>query len=123
MTRDSDKESAYVRQFEMHFAEREEVHRRATINDELATPRAGYLVEISGQPINLDFVEFRILMFLSRSPYRAFTRKQIVAAVSTEAQPVTEEQLGGHINSLRGKLGLFSDYVQTVPYIGYRFKA
>jgi hypothetical protein len=24
---------------------------------------------------------------------------------------------------LRDKLGFFADYIQTVPYIGYRFKA
>jgi nucleotide-binding universal stress UspA family protein len=26
------------------------------------------------------------------------------------------------IHSLRGQLGFFSDYIQAVPYIGYRFK-
>ena len=122
MDRDNDRESAFVRQFEMNFAERDEVHRRATINDENATPRAGILIEISGHPIRLEFIEFQILTFLARSPYRAFSRKQIVDAVGTEQQPVTEDELPNYIMSLRDKLGLFSDYVQTVPYVGYRFK-
>ncbi len=37
--------------------------------------------------------------------------------------PVTEETLDEHITALRDQLGVFYDYVQTVPHIGYRFKA
>lgn len=88
-----------------------------------ATPRAGYLVELSGESIPLEPVEYRILIFLAATPYRAYTRKQIVDAVRTPDEPVTEEGLDDHIRSLRDKLGLFSDYVQSVPYVGYRFKA
>ena len=35
---------------------------------------------------------------------------------------MTDETLDYHIRELRGKLGIFSDFVQTVPYIGFRFK-
>jgi DNA-binding response OmpR family regulator len=87
-----------------------------------ATPRPGYLVELSGQAITLDFIEYRVLQFLAERPYKAFTRRQIVAAVNSTVHPVTEETLDRHIMSLREKLGLFSDYIQSVPYIGYRFK-
>jgi DNA-binding winged helix-turn-helix (wHTH) protein len=31
--------------------------------------------------------------------------------------------LDQHITALRDQLGFFRDYVQTVPYMGYRFKA
>ncbi len=96
--------------------------RRQRRKDERVTPRAGYLVELSGEPIELGIVEYRILNFLSNRPYKAFTRRQIVAAVSTDSHPVTEESLDGFVMSLRDKLGLFSDYVQSVPYVGYRFK-
>ncbi len=87
------------------------------------TPRAGFLVELSGESIPLEPVEYRILVFLAATPYRAYTRKQIVDAVTTFEEPVTEESVDEHIRSLRDKLGLFSDYVQSVPYVGYRFKA
>jgi DNA-binding winged helix-turn-helix (wHTH) protein len=36
---------------------------------------------------------------------------------------VTEETVDEHIDALRDQLGVLHDYVQTVPYIGYRFKA
>ena len=45
-----------------------------------------------------------------------------VDAITSEDCSVTEETLDRHVMTLRDKLGLFSDYVQTVPYIGYRFK-
>jgi DNA-binding response OmpR family regulator len=100
---------------------REAIERRRRKQHQ-ATPRAGYLVELSGEPISLDYVEFRLLDFLSAHPYKAFSRRQIAEAISSPEFPVTEATLDGHVMTLRDKLGLFSDYVQTVPYIGYRFK-
>jgi len=74
------------------------------------------------RPFKLNGIEWRILQFLSSKPYHAFTPRRIAAAVTTESQPVTEDTLRGHITTLREKLGLFADYVQSVPHIGYRFK-
>ena len=73
--------------------------------------------------IRLKPVEFRILTLLASQPYRAFSRRRIAVAVSTSDQPVTEATLGRYIRSLRDQLGYYADYVQKVPYIGYRFKA
>lgn len=122
MPRNSSEDPAYVAPLDIVFEEREQVRRRASIHDEQVTPRAGYLVELSGEPITLEYIEFRILRFLAAKPYHAYTPRQIVEAVTTEEYPVTEAELSGHVQSLRAKLGLFSDYVQSVPYIGYRFK-
>ncbi len=114
--------------YEAGFSDEEEIrswreerqrHRR---KDRRVTPRAGYLIELSGEPISLDLVEYRLLQFLSSHPYKAFTRRRIASAITSEDFLVTEETLDRHVMSLRDKLGLFSDYVQTVPYIGYRFK-
>ncbi|MBJ44943.1 MAG: hypothetical protein CMJ80_16980 [Planctomycetaceae bacterium] len=91
--------------------------------DELAMPPTGYLVELSGQAISLDVIEFEILRFLSKRPYKPYTRRQIASAISTPHNPVEEGELDRHVMSLRGKLGQFSDYIQSVPYVGYRFKA
>lgn len=75
------------------------------------------------QPIQLGNVEFRILLFLASRPYHPFTRQAIAAAVSTDDAPVTPESIDDHVATLRDQLGVFYDYVQTVPYVGYRFKA
>jgi two-component system phosphate regulon response regulator PhoB len=71
----------------------------------------------------LGEVEFRILVLLASKPYYPFSKQAIADAVTTERQPVSEETLDQHIAALRDQLGFFRDYVQTVPYMGYRFKA
>jgi DNA-binding response OmpR family regulator len=63
------------------------------------------------------------LLFLASKPYHAFTRRNIADAVSTDQNPVVEDSVDQHIASLLDQLGAFHDYVQSVPYIGYRFKA
>jgi DNA-binding response OmpR family regulator len=75
------------------------------------------------EPIYLDLVEFRILLFLASRPYHAFTRREIAEAVGTEQHPVEEGDVDRHVKTLRDQLGVLHDYVQTTPYIGYRFKA
>lgn len=82
-----------------------------------------YLAKMARGTLELQSVEFRILRFLATRPYRAFSRQRIAAAVSTEREPVTEETLGRYIRSLRAQLGFYGDFIQTVPFIGYRFKA
>ena len=75
------------------------------------------------EPIQLGNVEFRILLFLASRPYHPFTRQAIAEAVTSDFQQVAEEEVDAHISQLRDQLGVFHDYVQSVPYIGYRFKA
>lgn len=90
---------------------------------EKAQPARPYRARLGRETISLNYVEYRILEFLSSKPYHPFTPRQIAAAVTAESHPVTEDTLRGHIASLREKLGFFSDYIQSVPYIGYCFKA
>jgi DNA-binding response OmpR family regulator len=123
MRRDSSAETGYFSEPDLVFRTQEETARAAAQRDEQVVPRPGYLVELCGEPIPLDLIEYRILTFLARKPYKAYTRRQIVEAIRTPEEPVTEQTLDQHIQSLRQKLGLFSDYVQSVPYVGYRFKA
>jgi DNA-binding response OmpR family regulator len=106
------------------FAEfvREAVRRDGQIEARKASPPF-YRVALGLEPIHLGDVEFRILQLLASKPYRPFARHRIAEAVTTECLPVTEDTVDQHITSLRGQLGFFRDYVQTVPYLGYRFKA
>lgn len=102
--------------------QKEVEERRQKQVDEAAVDVPKYSFRLGREPVNLDFIEYKIIQFLSRSPYKAFRREQIIQAVHTEEHPVTDSNLDQYIRSLRDKLGLFSDYVQTVPYIGFRFK-
>jgi len=84
---------------------------------------SSYRLALGRETIQLGLVEFRILLFLASKPYHAFTRRSIAGAVSSEDHPVLEETVDRHVASLLDQLGAFHDYVQAVPYIGYRFKA
>ena len=123
MPRDPSFESWYVSESDLVFRYQEETARKSSVKNDRLVPRPGYLVELCGEPIPLELIEFRILKFLARKPYKAYTRRQIAEAVSTQQHPLSEQTLDDHIASLREKLGLFSDYVQSVPHVGYRFKA
>jgi DNA-binding response OmpR family regulator len=68
-------------------------------------------------------VEYRILQFLAARPNQVCTRSRIADAVSTSRHCVTVETVGRYIHPLRAQLGFFSDYIQSVPYMGYRYKA
>ncbi len=79
-------------------------------------------VHIGGRPIRLSLVEYSILGLLAGRPYWPFSRTEIVQAVAGPGLPLTEDSLPDEIATLRDKLGPFSDYVQSVPGFGYRFK-
>ena len=105
-----------------------EIERRAKIRrhfwseDEIVDPWS-YAAKRAQGTLRLPIVEYRILQFLASRPNQAISRHRIAAAVSTRRYSVTVESLSRFINSLRDHLGFYSDYIQSVPYIGYRFKA
>lgn len=82
-----------------------------------------YRMKLGRETIRLDPVEYRILRFLAARPYHAYTRRRIADAATTDQHPVMEDAVDHHIARLRDQLGFFWNYIQTVPHIGYRFKA
>ena len=123
-TSDQSAETCYVLMDEVRGVERRVRRRRwrFVAADDVVDPWS-YQAKRGLGTLRLTTVEYRILSFLAARPNQAFTPSRIADAVSTASHRVTVESLGGHIHNLRGHLGFFSDYIQTVPYIGYRFKA
>ncbi len=101
---------------------RQKSRRRARQHD--ATPQEDlpHQIVLRGTPIQLAPIEHRIVTFLASRPYHAFTPEEIVAHVNEQQPTIGLSALREHVISLRSKLGFFRDYVQSVPYIGYRFK-
>jgi DNA-binding response OmpR family regulator len=89
-------------------------------DQELVNPWS-YAAKRGRGTLRLALVEYRILRFLAGRPNQALSRERIAAAVSTPRHRVTAESLGSYVHSLRGQLGFYSDFIQSVPYIGYRF--
>ena len=83
-----------------------------------------YQIVLAGAPFRLSLIEYRIITFLASRPYHPFTPEKIVEGVNrNQSEPLLEiDSLPTHVRTLRDKLGFFHDYVQKVPYIGYRFK-
>jgi two-component system phosphate regulon response regulator PhoB len=80
------------------------------------------MVTASGDPIDLTFTEFQVLLLLARRPGWVFTRTQIVDAVRGSDYPVTDRSVDVQIVGLRKKLGSFGKYIETVRGVGYRFR-
>lgn len=93
------------------------------VQEDHSERNTSYRLALGREPIQLGIIEFRILLFLASKPYHAFTRLSIADAVTSEQNPVVEDTVDQHVASLLDQLGVFHDYVQAVPYIGYRFKA
>jgi two-component system phosphate regulon response regulator PhoB len=79
-------------------------------------------VEVCGEPVELSFSEFQILMLLCRRPGWVFSRSQIVDSVRGDNYSVTERSVDVQIAGLRKKLGPCGNYIETVRSVGYRFK-
>ena len=79
-------------------------------------------VEVCGEPVELSFSEFQILLVLSKRPGWVFTRSHIVDEVRGDNYPVTDRSVDVQIAGLRKKLGPCGQYIETVRSVGYRFK-
>jgi len=79
-------------------------------------------VVIDSDPVDLTYTEFRILHLLARRPGWVFTRYQIVDAVRGDDHPVSDRSVDVQIVGLRKKMGRYSNLIETVRGVGYRFK-
>jgi two-component system phosphate regulon response regulator PhoB len=79
-------------------------------------------VLVEGQPVPLTLTEFRVLHLLARHPGWVFTRNQIIAAAQGTDVSVTERSVDVHIVSLRRKLGILGEEIETIRGVGYRLQ-
>lgn len=90
--------------------------------DELKIHPGRHEVTVDGEVLELTYTEFRILYLLARRPGWVFTRYQIVDAVRGDEHPVSDRSVDVQIVGLRKKLGRYSEVIETVRGVGYRFK-
>ena len=75
-----------------------------------------------GEPVELTYTEFQVLLLLARRPGWVFTRSHIVNSIRGNDYPVTDRSVDVQIVGLRKKLGAYGKYIETVRGVGYRFK-
>jgi two-component system phosphate regulon response regulator PhoB len=79
-------------------------------------------VSAKGEPVELTYTEFQVLLLLARRPGWVFTRSHIVNSIRGNDYPVTDRSVDVQIVGLRKKLGAYGKYIETVRGVGYRFK-
>ncbi len=84
---------------------------------------SSYTASIGKQKLLFPRKEFETLVYLIRNRGRVLSREAILNAVWGENIHVVDRTIDVHIRKIREKLGTYSDYVETVSGVGYRFKA
>jgi len=84
---------------------------------------SSYTASIGKQKLVLPRKEFETLVYLIRNRGRVLSRESILNAVWGENIHVVDRTIDVHIRKIREKLGTYSDYVETVSGVGYRFRA
>ena len=79
-------------------------------------------VVVKGEPVDLTYTEFQVLLLLAKRPGWVFTRSHIVNSIRGNDYPVTDRSVDVQIVGLRKKLGTYGKYIETVRGVGYRFK-
>ena len=81
-----------------------------------------YQAAIGGRPLDLTYMEYELLKFLSSHPGKVFTRETLLSRVWGYEYYGGARTVDVHIRRLRAKLGEeHANLIQTVRSVGYRF--
>jgi len=81
-----------------------------------------YQAAVDGRPIDLTYMEYELLKFLSTHPGKVFTREQLLSRVWGYEYYGGARTVDVHVRRLRAKLGEeHAALIQTVRSVGYRF--
>jgi two-component system phosphate regulon response regulator PhoB len=100
--------------------------RKVTVDASLRT--GDFLLErntlklfLAGQPVDLTATEFKLLRLLVEASGEVQERDALLREVWGYSDTMLTRTLDTHIKRLREKLGKYSDCIQTVRGVGYRF--
>ena len=89
---------------------------------ELALNVATYQASIAGRPLDLTYMEYELLKFLSQNPGKVFTREVLLNRVWGYEYYGGARTVDVHVRRLRAKLGEeYASMIETVRSVGYRF--
>ena len=81
------------------------------------------VVSVDGAEVALTATEHKILRELVLSRGRVLPRERLLDTVWDTDFEGTSRTVDTHMRRLRGKLGPYADWIETVRGVGYRFKA
>ncbi len=81
-----------------------------------------YQAAIAGRPLDLTYMEYELLKFLSQNTGKVFTREMLLSRVWGYEYYGGARTVDVHIRRLRAKMGEeHANLIQTVRSVGYRF--
>lgn len=88
----------------------------------LVIDKEKYIVNLNGQEMVFPRKEFELLYFLAKNPGKVYSRESLLKEVWGIDIYVIDRTIDVHIRKIREKLGKFSDLIETVKGVGYKFK-
>ncbi len=85
--------------------------------------RDRYVVKLDGSEIIFPRKEFELLYFLANNPGKVFSRDALLKTVWGVDVYVVDRTVDVHIRKIREKLDKYSDLIETIKGVGYRFKS
>ena len=85
----------------------------------------GHQASIDGHAMELTPSEFTLLLTMAQQPGRAFTRRQLMEAITASGYATVERAIDTHIKNLRRKIEddpVNPCYIHTVRGVGYKFQ-
>lgn len=82
-----------------------------------------HTVSTGGERIGLTLKEYELLWLLMDNLGRVFTRDQLLQSVWGAEYAGETRTVDVHIGTLRSKLGVCGEYIETVRGVGYRMEA
>jgi two-component system, OmpR family, alkaline phosphatase synthesis response regulator PhoP len=89
----------------------------------LLIDREKYVVYLDGNERIFPKKEFEVLYYLASNPGRVFSREILLKDVWGNDVYVVDRTIDVHIRKIREKLENYSDLIETVKGVGYRFKS
>ena len=78
---------------------------------------------IDSEEVSLTALEFKLLVTLLQRRGHVQTREMLLEDVWNMDPNVNTRTVDKHVQRLRQKIGIGSDYIETIRGVGYRFKA
>ncbi len=89
----------------------------------LVIDRQTYTVQIDGEERIFPRKEFEVLFFLANNPGRVFSRENLLKDIWGADVFVVDRTVDVHVRKIREKLEKYSDLIETVKGVGYKFKS
>ena len=90
--------------------------------DELVLDLEQHTVSIAGERVILTYKEYELLRLFLSQPGHAFTREQLLSHVWNTDFVGETRTVDMHIRTLRQKLGVYGNMIETVRNVGYRLE-